>query len=128
MTIPSFLVSRCRTVLLCLSLALLAITGSVRADDVPKFSDPDVNAFVKSYTEFTDEYSAVMKDYMAAMKNNDTAKMQLSAKQVQDIQTKSADIQSKAATVGSKVKPDEAQKFTDYMKACVQRITDATKQ
>ena len=70
--------------LLCLSLALFTGVSLVRADDAPKFSDPDVTAYAKAYGDFADQYSANMKNYLATVKTGDTAKMQDAAKKMQD--------------------------------------------
>lgn len=119
---------RRRLALFCCSLAFLAFAGVVRADDVPAFSDPAVTAFAKDYSNFVDQYAALMKDYMSAVKANDTAKMQASTAKMQDFQTKVADLQTKGVALQGKVKPDEAKKFSDYMQACVKRMTDAMQQ
>ena len=116
---------RRRLVLLCCSLAFLAFAGLSRADDTPSFSDPAVTAFAKDYSTFVDQYTAILKDYMAAAKANDTAKMQAGAAKMQEFQTKVTDLQTKGAALAGKVKPEEAQKFSDYMQACVKRMTDA---
>ena len=107
------------------SLVFLAVASLVRADDVPAFSDPSVTAFVKDYSAFVDQYSVLMKDYLAAVKTNDTAKLQASAAKMQEFQTKVADLQTKGAALQGKVKPEETQKFSDYMQACVKKMTDA---
>ena len=109
------------------SLVFLAFAAVVRADDVPSFSDPAVTAFAKDYSTFVDQYAALMKDYMGAVKANDTAKMQASAAKMQEFQTKVTDLQTKGAALQGKVKPDETQKFSDYMQACVKRLTDSMK-
>lgn len=116
---------RRRFTLLGCSLAFLTCAAVVRADDTPTFSDPAVTAFAKDYSTFVDQYAVLMKDYMGAVKANDTAKMQASAAKMQEFQTKVQDLQTKGAALQGKVKPDEAQKFSDYMQACVKKMTDA---
>ena len=113
---------------LCIGLALVAVTGVVRADDVPAFSDPDVTAYVKAYGEFTDHYSVNMKQYMADMKGGDTTKMQADAAKMQADQAKAQDLATKSATISGKVKPDETQKFSEYLQKCAQKMADAAKQ
>ena len=114
--------------LFALPLALFALSAIARADDVPTFSDPDVNAYVKSYADFTDHYSADMKDYMASMKTGDTAKMQAAAAKMQPDQAKAQELATKSATISGKVKPDEAAKFSAYLQKCAQKMADAAKQ
>ena len=117
-----------RLVLLCCSLAFLASADITRAADTPSFSDPDVTAFAKDYNDFVDQYIVVMKDYMAAAKANDTAKLQTLATKVQDFGTRATGLQTKAASIQGKVKPEEAQRFSEYMQACVKKMTDAMQQ
>jgi hypothetical protein len=93
--------------------ALLVLTAAdqVLAADIPSFSAPEVNAFVKSYSEFADEYVA---DYKA-IKAGDNSKMQ-------DLQTKSSQLQTQAAHVTGKLKPDETDKFNAFVSYCAQKI------
>ncbi|MEY2563269.1 MAG: hypothetical protein QOH88_1462 [Verrucomicrobiota bacterium] len=53
---------------------LAALAPSLRADDLPKFAAPEVNDFVKKYTEFVDSFvkAANAKDE-AKMKEVSTA-------------------------------------------------------
>ena len=118
----------CRRTLLTLSVALFALAATVRADDAPTFSDPDVNAYVKSYADFTDHYAADMKDYMAAAKSGDTTKMQAAAAKMQPDQAKAQDLATKSAGLSGKLKPDETAKFSAYLQKCAQKMTDAAKQ
>ena len=110
---------------LCLVFAFFAFASVTRADDVPTFSDPDVTAFVRDYSTFVDQYTVVMKDYMAAVKANDTAKMQAAAEKAQPYQAKAQDLQTKGATLQGKVKPEEAQKLSEYMQKEVKKLTDS---
>ena len=43
------------------SLLTLFIAGRVLADDLPSFSEPEVNTFVKSYAQFVDDYIEAYK-------------------------------------------------------------------
>lgn len=110
------------------SLVFLVCAAVVRADDVPTFSDPAVTAFAKDYSTFVDQYAVLMKDYMTAAKANDTAKLQAIGTKMQEFQTKVTDLQTKGTALQGKVKPDEAKKFSDYMQACVKKMTDALQQ
>ena len=110
---------------LCLAFAFLAFASVTRADDVPTFSAPEVNDFVKDYTTFVDQYPVVMKDYMAAVKANDTAKMQEDMGKAQQFQTQAQGLQTKGAALQGKLKPEETQKFSEYMQKEVTMLTDA---
>ena len=116
-----------RLSLCCLALAVFAVASVARAQDVPKFTDPDVTAFVKTYGEFADQYAAIMKDYMAAMKSGDTTKMQASSQKVQGLQGKTMELQTESSKLTTKLKPEETQKFTAYLQACAQKMADAAK-
>ena len=65
---------------------------------------------------------------MAAVKANDTTKLQAYAAKMQEFQTKAQTLQTQGANLKGKVKPDEVNKLTDYMKVCVKRLTDAMQQ
>ena len=116
-----------RVSLFCLALAMFTVVSVVRADDAPKFSDPDVTAFAKSYGDFTTEYISIMKDYMAAAKSGDATKMQASGAKVQELQTKAADLQTQSTKLTTKLKPEETEKFSTYLQGCAQKMVDALK-
>ncbi|MDP9003918.1 MAG: hypothetical protein M3N12_03915 [Verrucomicrobiota bacterium] len=40
----------------CLTFVFATLTPSLRADDLPKFAAPEVNDFVKKYTDFVDSF------------------------------------------------------------------------
>jgi hypothetical protein len=93
------------------------INNRALGDDIPQFSDPDVNAFVKTYAQFTTDYVEACK----AVKAGDNSKMTA-------LQSKAPEIQSQAAQMGGKVKADEAPKFQAFVSACAQKIVDAMKE
>ena len=115
---PTFPRPRSRCVILAISLASAVLTfGSItRADDLPKFSSPEVTAYVKAYSDFTDQYVAAIK----ASKTGDSSK-------IMAIGSQAGDMQSKGMAASSKLKPEEVKPYTDYMMKCSQRITDAAK-
>jgi hypothetical protein len=94
--------------------ALLVLTAAdrVSAEDIPSFSAPEVNTFVKSYSEFADEYVTAYK----AMKAGDRSK-------IQDLQSKSSQLETQAAQVTGKLKPEETDKFNIFVSSCAQRIS-----
>ena len=110
---------------LCLVFAFLAFASVTRADDTPTFSAPEVNDFVRDYSAFVDQGVAIMKQYMEDAKANDTAKMQLDMTKVQQFQAQTGNLQAKGAALQGKLKPDETQKFTDYIQKEIKKLTDA---
>jgi len=96
--------------------SVFALTARVFADDVPTFSDPDVNTFVKSYAQFVDDYVAALK----AAKTGDNSKLS-------GVQARAGDLQSQATQASGKLKADENAKFQAFVATCTQKITDATK-
>jgi hypothetical protein len=59
----SILIRSLRMATLSLATAFSVFTFSARAlaDDLPTFSDPDVNTFVKTYAQFVDDYITAIK-------------------------------------------------------------------
>jgi len=102
-----------RTVVAGLS-ALFVLTAADRvlAEEIPTFSAPEVNTFVKSYSDFADEYVAAYK----AMKAGDRSK-------IQELQSKSSDLETQATQVTGKLKPDETDRFNTFITSCAQKIS-----
>jgi hypothetical protein len=94
------------------ALSVLTAADRVLAEDIPTFSAPEVNTFVKSYSDFADQYVAAYK----AMKAGDASK-------IQDLQSKSSELETEAAAVTGKLKPEETDKFNAFVTSCAQRIT-----
>ena len=46
----------------CFALVLSALVPSVRAEDIPKFSAPEVNAFVRQFVDLTDAFAKAAAD------------------------------------------------------------------
>jgi hypothetical protein len=105
---------------LCLLLTFIAVGSFVSSralgDDIPTFSDPDVNTFVKTYAQFCNDYLEAYK----AVKAGDNSK-------ITALQARLPELQSQAAQVAGKVKPDETTKFQTFVTACAQKLVDATK-
>ncbi len=100
---------------LCTVAAAMLTFGSVaRADDPPKFANPEVTAYLKSYSDFADRYVDAIK----ASKAGDSSKMMT-------IGTQAGDMQSKGMAMTGKLKKEEVKPYTDYMMKCSQRISDA---
>jgi len=94
------------------SLLALSLTSQLFADDIPTFSEPEVNTFVKAYAQFADDYVAAYQ----AMKAGDNSKLQA-------LQAKAPELQQEAAQMVGKVKPDEAATFNTFIMKCAQKIT-----
>jgi hypothetical protein len=107
-----------RVVALSLATAFSVFALSVHAwaDDLPTFSDPDVNTFVKTYAQFVDDYITALK----AAKSGDNSKLA-------GVQTKAGELQTQATQAAGKLKPDESDKFQKFVADCSQKIVDATK-
>src|SRR6516165_1360979 len=80
-------------------LLTLFIAGRVLADDLPSFSEPEVNT---------------VAPYKAA-KSGDASKMQ-------ELQAKSPELQAQAAQLAGKIKPDETDKYKAFITSCMQKI------
>jgi vacuolar-type H+-ATPase catalytic subunit A/Vma1 len=94
------------------ALSVLTAADRALAEDIPTFSAPEVNTFVKSYSEFADQYVAAYK----AMKAGDRSK-------IQDLQSKSSELETEAQAVTGKLKPEETDKFNAFVTSCAQRIS-----
>ena len=77
---------------------VLAFGDRLFADDIPTFSDPDLNIFVKSYAQFVIDYVDAYK----AAKSGDNSKLQA-------LQSRTGELQAQAAEIPGKIKPDEAE-------------------
>ena len=99
------------------SLLTLFIAGRVLADDLPSFSEPEVNTFVKSYAQFVDDYIEAYK----AAKSGDALKMQA-------LQTKAPELQAQGGQLAGKIKPDETDKYKAFITSCMQKIVAAAQQ
>ena len=79
-------------------------TGRAFADSLPTFSDPVVNTFVKTYSQFVDSY-------VDAARTGDTTRLA-------GIQAKESELQQQLAQLtqpNGKVKQDEAEKFQNFL-------------
>ena len=97
------------------ALFVLTAADNVLAEEIPTFSAPEVNTFVKSYSDFADEYVAAYK----AMKAGDSSK-------IQELQSKSGELETEATQVTGKLKPNETDKFNTFVTSCAQRISSVS--
>ena len=100
------------------ALLVVSLPKSVLADELPKFSDAEVNSFVSDYAAFVTKY---IQAYQAAKAGNQSqfAQLKTQVKQLQDQVTKVAD--------KLRSKPDEAQRYEQFIADYTEKIIDATK-
>lgn len=109
---------RCGLVLIASILALQFSTLPTKADELPKFSDAEVNQFVSQYADLVTKY---IQAYQAAKAGNPSAFDQLKT-QVKQLQDEVAKVAEKLKT-----KPDEAQRYEQFIANYTEKMIDATK-
>jgi hypothetical protein len=109
---------RCGVVLIASFLTLAFFTFPTKADELPKFSDAEVNQFVSQYADFVTKY---IQAYQAAKAGNSSAFDQLKT-QVKQLQDEVAKVAEKL-----KAKPEEAQRYEQFVANYTQKMIDATK-
>jgi septal ring factor EnvC (AmiA/AmiB activator) len=100
------------------ALLVVLLPKSVWADELPKFSDAEVNSFVSDYAAFVTKY---IQAYQAAKAGNQSqfAQLRTQVQQLEDQVTKVAD--------KLRSKPDEAQRYEQFIADYTEKIIDATK-
>jgi uncharacterized phage infection (PIP) family protein YhgE len=93
-------------------------TLRTKADELPKFSDDEVNQFVGQYADLVTKY---IQAYQAAKTGNPSAFDQLKT-QVKQLQDEVAKVAEKLKT-----KPDEAQRYEQFIANYTEKMIDATK-
>lgn len=103
---------------LAVALLVMFFPKSVWADELPKFTDAEVNSFVSDYAAFVTKY---IQAYQAAKAGNQAqfAQLKTQVKQLQDQVTKVAD--------KLRSKPDEAQRYEQFIADYTEKMIDATK-
>jgi len=109
---------RCRIVLIAWFLTLALSTFPTKADELPKFSDAEVNQFVSQYADFVTRY---IQAYQAAKAGNPSAFDQLKT-QVKQLQDEVAKVAEKL-----KAKPAEAQRYEEFIANYTEKMIDASK-
>lgn len=109
---------RCRIVLTAWFLTLALPTLPTKADELPKFSDAEVNQFVSQYADFVTKY---IQAYQAAKAGNPAAFDQLKT-QVKQLQDEVAKVAEKL-----KAKPEEAQRYEQFIANYTEKMIDASK-
>ena len=100
------------------ALLVLFFPRSIWADDLPKFSDAEVNQFVSQYADFVTKY---IQAYQAAKAGNSSAFDQLKT-QVKQLQDEVAKVAEKLRS-----KPEEAQRYEQFVADYTKKMIDATK-
>jgi hypothetical protein len=109
---------RCGIVLIASILTVALSTLPIKADELPKFSDAEVNQFVSQYADFITKY---IQAYQAAKTGNPAAFEQLKT-QVQQLQDEVAKVAEKL-----KAKPEEAQRYEQFIANYTEKMIDASK-
>ena len=109
---------RCGIALIASILTLALSTLPTKADELPKFSDAEVNQFVSQYADFVTKY---IQAYQAAKAGNPAAFEQLKT-QVQQLQDEVAKVAEKL-----KAKPEEAQRYEQFIANYTEKRMDASK-
>jgi peptidoglycan hydrolase CwlO-like protein len=99
-------------------LLVVLFPKSVWADELPKFSDADVNSFVSDYATFVTKY---IQAYQAAKAGNLSQFTQLKT-QVQPLQDKVTKVAEKLRS-----KPEETQRYEQFIADYTEKMIDATK-
>lgn len=110
--------TRFRIGTLAVALLILFLPRSVWADELPKFSDTEVNQFVSQYADLVTKY---IQAYQAAKAGNPSAFDQLK-NQVQQLQDEVAKVAEKLRS-----KPEEAQRYEQFIADYTEKMVDATK-
>ena len=106
------------TLVLAAALSFFALVTQARADDTPTFADPGVTKWAQDYAKFVSDYIDAYKAYKS---NGDASKFEA-------LQQRSSDLQTQTQQELTKLKPEEQQKFTQFIATCSQKLTDALKQ
>jgi hypothetical protein len=101
-----------------LALVFLPLAPRVQADELPKFSDTEVNQFVSQYADFVTKY---IQAYRAAKAGNPSAFDQLKT-QVKQLQDEVAKVAEKLRS-----KPVEVQRYEQFITTYTEKMIDATK-
>jgi hypothetical protein len=109
---------RCGLLLVASILALELSALRTRADELPKFSDAEVNQFVSQFADLVTKY---IQAYQTAKAGNPSAFDQL--------KTQVKQLEDEVPKVGEKLKakPEEAQRYEEFIANYTEKMIDATK-
>ena len=109
---------RCGLVLATSILTLELSTLRTQADELPKFTDAEVNQFVSQFADLVTKY---IQAYQAAKAGNPAAFDQLKT-QVKQLEDEVPKVSEKL-----KARPEEAQKYEQFIANYTEKMIDATK-
>jgi gas vesicle protein len=100
------------------ALVVVLLPKSVWADELPKFSDAEVNQFVSQYADLVTKY---IQAYQAAKAGN--------LSQFTQVKTQVKQLQDQVTKVAEKLrsKPDETQRYEQFITDYTEKMIDATK-
>ena len=101
-------------VLLSIVIGSVTVTRTL-ADDLPTFSDPEVNTFVKAYSQLADETIAAYK----ASQAGDSSKLKA-------VEAKGDELADQVEQMMGKLKPDETARFSAFVQKIAQKLDTAT--
>ena len=104
---------RCGGMYVVLGWLMFAVHGWA-AEPLPVFTNPEVTAYVKAYTEYTEQCVAAA----LAAKKGDTSKMSV-------LDTRARELRTMTDGLAAKLRPEETDRFTDYLTDCAQRVANA---
>jgi hypothetical protein len=100
-------------------LPLLVVAAFARpglSDEIPRFTDPDVNVFVEAYIRFVKDYAEVCRE----ARNGDTSKLA-------PLEVRSRELQARAAEMPTKLKPEEVESYQGFIWTYNRKMFDALK-
>jgi hypothetical protein len=112
-TLSRFSIGTLATILL-----VVLFPKSVWADELPKFSDAEVNQFVSQYADLVTKY---IQAYQAAKAGN--------LSQFTQVKTQVKQLQEQVTKVAEKLrsKPEETQRYEQFVADYTEKMIDATK-
>lgn len=96
----------------CLIFILGALSPSLRAEEIPKFSSPEINAFVTKYVGLIDAY-------VKAVANKEDARIPELTKQVLDL------LSNEGPAIDAKLTAEERPRFEKFMDSYSDRWKNA---
>lgn len=87
-----------------------AVESAITGISIPKFEDPKLTEYVKSYTEYAKEYIDAKGDVLKS-----------------GLGEKGAKLAEQAKTAFSNLSPNDAKKYTEFMSAVNTKMHEATK-
>jgi hypothetical protein len=93
-----------------------ALVKSTLGDEIPRFIDPQVNAFVDAYIQFVNDYVEVCQETRHG-----------NATKLAPLQVRASELQARAAEMPSKLKPEEVGHYQVFIWTYNRKMFDALK-